>query len=346
MHRTHLLLAPLLLALSGGPLLAVPPPAPPAPPTAADHPGSTAYTFSAVETSQFVKKGPGFFSPGFLTRVRTPRGATGKLPVVAFAHGKLLYFDPDLYGKLLDHLCLKGCVVVDVEYEGYLAGALTKDHARFAERFLVGVHEAVRRTPAADPAAVVYVGHSLGARVALIAADQAASNASGQGDPVPVALVLHAFADSRTPVGAAKPAVLGPGGVARRLPKSIEVTLCEYADDSIAGPATSFAALLFADLPSDRKQWLRALSFATQPPLVADHMTPLVGGSTFGVGGGKPSLDALDHHFVWKITAGVALARTGRDARAEKWCYAAGRTDGGKASDGSDCRSEVVRSSF
>jgi hypothetical protein len=331
-----------LLCLSGT-IVALPPAAPPAAPTAADHPGSATYAYGDVDTTSFVKKPPGLFSPGFLTRVHVPRGASGKLPVVAIAHGKFLYYDPDLYGKLIRHLCLKGCVVVDVEYEGYLAGLFTKDHARFAERFRIGVREAIQRTPVADPTALVYVGHSLGARVALIAAEEAA--AKKQSDPVPTALVLHAFDDSRPPTGAASPEVLGPGGVARRVPANVEVTLVEYADDTIAGPSTPYARLLYAELPVSRKQWLRVPGLATQPALVADHLAPLTGGSSFGFGG-KPALDAIDQHVVWKITAGVALARTGRDPRAEPWCYGTRREDCGVASDGTAYKLEVIKSSF
>lgn len=344
MFRTLALVTLAALSLAGV-AVGLPPPSPPSAPTSPDHPGSATYAYTAVDTTSFVKKPPGFFSPGFLTRVHVPRGAAGKLPVVAFAHGKFLYYDPELYKKLIDHLCLKGCVVVDVEYEGYLAGIFTKSHAKFAERFLLGVREAIRRTPVADASAVVYVGHSLGARVALVAADQATT--STVGDPVPVALVLHAFDDSKPPTGAASPVVLGPGGVARRLPKSIEVTIAEYADDTIAGPASMYSALLYAELSVDRKQWLRANGLTTtQPPLVADHLAPLTGGSTLGLGGNKPALDAIDEHFVRKLSAGVALARTGRDARAEKWCYGAGREDGGTASDGSPYRFQIMRSSF
>ena len=126
MSRSPLVvLALLALAVAAPSVGALPPAAPPAVPTASDHPGAASYAYTDVDTTRFVKKPPGFFSPGFLTTVLTPRGAVGKLPVVAFAHGKFLYYDPDLYAKLLTHLCKKGCVVVDVEYEGFLAGALS-----------------------------------------------------------------------------------------------------------------------------------------------------------------------------------------------------------------------------
>jgi len=329
--------APAALAQAG-------PPAPPPPPAVAAHPGSSTYAYATLDTTKFTLK-DSFFGAGYVTEVRVPRGAQGKLPLVVFAHGKALYFSSTLYGAFLDHLARKGAIVASVEYEGYLAGIVSTDHGKFARRFLRGMQETLRRYPQADASQVVFVGHSLGARVAVVAAAYATGQDAQGAIPDPTALVLHAFDDSRPPTGASRPAVLGASGVARDVARSVEVTVLEYAGDTTAGPQKGYAQGLYDALAVDRKQWIRAKSYATDPRLTTDHLTPLSGGPAW-TPGGTPRLDALDRHFVWKITAGVILARTGRDPLAAPYAYGNLREDGGTASNGGLVRHEVVRQSF
>ena len=269
------------------------------------HPGSNVYRYSAFTTTDFKT------ADGKSVRVWTPTGATGKLPMVAFGAGKSLG-NPTNYQAMFEHLVKKGVVVANIQFEG---GFFDTDFVKFAGWFNKAVKETLAKTPSADATQVYYAGHSLGSKVSVIAAALATTLDTTNAFVDPKGLVLMSYDNSRGPTNGGdlkNPAA----GYAVKVGAGVRSMILEFEDDSIAGPAKTYASALYGKLPSTQKQWIRVKgkNLGSTYALAADHNTPLTGGGAPANIGGAAALNALDWHMTWKVVAGMPLAAGSSDA--------------------------------
>ena len=322
----------------------------PAPP----HPGSAEKLFS-VGVEEKASYGPS----GASVVLFRPSGP-GPFPLLGFVHGKQLFeggFNPldpvpgYAYRDLLQHVASKGYLVLFVRVE---QGLLDADHARMADDFLDAVQHALDTEPTVDPQAVAYAGHSMGAKVSLIAAGKATALDPGDAYADPTALYLMAYENSPPPVG---DYVDARTFVEDWQDEPVWVSFLDAADDSIApwNGANPNSKKTYDVLGAAHKQivLLHGSGFGdpnpiTVPELHDDHAAPM---SISGKNGGLSDfamptsyLDALDWYGYWKILVG------GLDYHFYEgpidWAYGALRTHGGVLPNGTIITHEVAAESL
>lgn len=269
------------------------------------HPGSNVYAYSGFTTTDFKT------TDGKSVRVWAPTGATGKLPLLAFGAGKSLG-NPVNYQAMFEHLAKKGMVVANIQFEGSF---FDTDFVKFAGWFNNGVKQTLAKSTLADPTRVYYAGHSLGSQVSVIAAALATTLDTANAYVDPKGMILMSYDNSRGPTNGGdlnNPAA----GYAVKVAPAVRSMILEFEDDSIAGPAKTYAQALYGKLPSSQKQWVRVKgkNLGSTYALSADHNSPLTGGGAPANIGGAAALNALDWHMVWKVVAGMPLSTTSADA--------------------------------
>jgi hypothetical protein len=310
---------------------------------ATNHPGSRQYPegVDLVETTLGPAK--------CASLIYIPKGP-GPFPVLGFVHGKQLFEGSSGFGTtelgrtyrpLLEHVAKKGYVVVFVRVEKNL---LDGDHVRMADDFLGALEAALVLVSKADASKVAYAGHSMGAKVVLIAAAKATTLDTAGVFHDPTLVVPMAVENTPPPFGAASDA----RDFVKNLPAGqLWVTFLAGAADTTApwnDPSKPNAKAIYDVLPAKGKQIILlhgsgpadALNPSTSPTLLADHMFP---GAIEGKNGGlsdlasPPShLDALDWYGVWKVLVG-ALDYHFKDGN-PVWAYGELRTHGGTLPDG------------
>jgi hypothetical protein len=329
----------------------VPPPADPCPgclitsQPPLPHPGAKGpLALAAAETIGYGKG----FQESYKSMLVLRPSAPGVYPTVLFVHGKQLYEGGGFPGQLgqpyrafLEHIASHGYVVAFVRVE---SGLLDADHLAMADRLLAASKVLADKVSLSDPAKVAYVGHSMGAKVALLAAWRATAGDGANAFPDPAAVFAFAVSNEPPPIGNFENAL----DKVKLIPASAPTwfTLATADDDTIApwnDPKKPNAAALYAALATTQKQLLVVHGSGkddpnppTSPELVDDHSAPLsLVGKVGGVAGfaTPPSfLDALDWYGFWKWTVG------GLNFHFKKgdptWAYGDLRGHGGKTAQG------------
>jgi hypothetical protein len=299
------------------------------------NPGSSVYAYSSFTTLDYKT------TDGKSVRIWTPVGATGKLPMVAFGAGKSLG-SPVNYQAMFEHLVKKGMVVANIQFEG---GFFDTDFVKFAGWFNNAVKQTLAKAPLADPAQVYYAGHSLGSQVSVIAAALATTGDTANAFVDPKGLVLMSYDNSRGPTNGGdlnNPAA----GYAAKVGAGVRTMILEFEDDSIAGPAKTYASALYNKLPVTKKQWVRVKgkNLGSAYGLTADHNTPLTGGGAPANIGGAAANNALDWYMVWKAVAGLPLSATSTDAAS--YLVGPNLLFGGKGTDGVNLTHTLMGQNF
>ena len=287
------------------------------------HPGSNVYRYTSFTTTDFKT------TDGKSVRIWAPVGATGKLPLLAFGAGKSLG-NPVNYQAMFEHMAKKGLVVANIQFEGSF---FDTDFVKFARHFNNAVKQTLVKSTVADASQVYYAGHSLGSQVSVIAAALATTQDTANAFVDPKGMILMSYDNSRGPSNGGdlnNPAA----GYAVKVAPSVRSMILEMEDDTIAGPAKTYAQALYGKLPSLNKQWVRVKgkNFGSTYGLTADHNTPMTGGGAPLNIGGVAVNNSLDWNMVWKAVTGVPLAATSADAAA--FVTGPKLINAGKAADG------------
>ncbi|MBI5610564.1 MAG: hypothetical protein HY902_16930 [Deltaproteobacteria bacterium] len=274
--------------------------------------------------------------------------AAGSYPTVLFAAGKQLYQGGGLPGQLgygyrafLEHIASHGYAVAFVRVE---QGLLDSDQLRMADDLLAASQTLWQQVAAARADQVAYVGHSMGAKVALLAAWRATAGDANQEHPDPQAVLAFAAANEPPPMGTYQDAT----DKLKQVPADVPTwfTLATGDDDEVApwnAAGKSNASALYQALATPHRQLLVLHGTGagdpnppTKPELSDDHAAPL---SIEGKNGGAADfampashLDALDWYGFWKWTVG-ALDFHFKGGH-PSWAYGALRTHGGTTADG------------
>jgi len=322
---------------------------PPAP-----HPGGKGpHPLSAKQTLAY---GSGFGQGYKQMLVYAPLTA-GVWPVLLFVPGKQLASGGGLvpklgypYDALLQHVASHGFVVALVSVE---QSALDADHQRMADDMLAAQAVLTSKVTTADGDKVAYAGHSMGAKVALLAAYKAINLDTLDKIADPVALILFAISNDPPPIGTYQDAV----PLAKQLVPSAATwyTFVQAHDDAVApylDAKKPNAAALYAALQTEHKQLLVLHGTGagdpndpSTPELHDDHAWPLTvegkPGSLADFAMPDSHLDALDWYGSWKILVGVL--RFHFQAGDPQWGYGALRTHGGVGPQGKVITHEVYQ---
>lgn len=274
--------------------------------------------------------------------------ATGLFPTVFFVHGKQLFEGGGMpakfgypYRTFLEHIASHGYVVAFIRVED---GLLDADHLRMADDLLAATQAVFDKVSVANKSKVAFVGHSMGAKVVLLAAWKTLNSDQQNQWPDPQAVLMYAVSNEPPPMGQFQNALDKAKVMYKDAPTWF--TFATGDDDDIApwnDPKKPNAAALYDALPTEKKQLLVVQGTGTndpnpptKPELVDDHSAPL---SIEGKPGGMADfampashLDALDWYGYWKWTVGALNFHfKGGDA---KWAYGDLRQHGGETADG------------
>lgn len=329
-----------------GCLFSQPPPAP--------HPGAKGpHALAPAETLDY---GSGILDNYKKLLVVRPAKA-GVYPTILFAHGKQLYegggFPAKLahpYRAFMEQIASHGYVVALVRVE---KGLLDADHLRMADDLLAASQVLFDKITFAHPDKVAYVGHSMGAKVALLAAWKSLADDPAKKWADPAAVLAFSVSNEPPPVGA----FVDARDKLKLIPADAATwfTLATGDDDSIApwnDPQKPNAAALYDTLATQKRQLLVLHGTGkddpnppTSPELVDDHSAPLsiegkVGGAAdFAMPPGH--LDGSDWYGVWKWTVGALNYHfAGGDP---KWAYGELRSHGGLTASGQVIKHQVVK---
>lgn len=281
----------------------------------------------------------------------------GVYPTILFAHGKQLYegggFPAKLgypYRAFMDQVASHGYVVAMVRVE---QGLLDGDHVRMASDLLAASEVLFDKITFANPDKVAYVGHSMGAKVVLLAAWKTLADDTAKQWADPAAVLAFSVSNEPPPVGT----FVDARDKLKLIPADAPTwfTLATGDDDSIApwnDPQKPNAAALYDTLTTAKRQLLVLHGTGkddpnpqTTPELVDDHSAPLsingkVGGAAdFAMPAGK--LDGGDWYGFWKWTVGALNFHfAGGDP---KWAYGAMREHGGLTATGQVIKHQVVK---
>lgn len=314
----------------------------PAPP----HPGAKgSYALAPEDTFEY---GAGGLGPSYKQVYVVRPDATGIFPVVFFVHGKQLHegggFPAKLahpYKAFLHHIAAHGYVVAFVRVE---QGLLDADHLRMADDLLTATQVVFDKVSLADPNKVAYVGHSMGAKVVLLATWKTLNTDSANKWVDPRAVLAFSVSNEPPPLGEFQNALDKAKVMYKDAPTWF--TFATGDDDDIApwqDPKKANAKALYDALQTERKQLLVVHGTgpgdpnpSTKPELVDDHAAPL---SIEGKPGGLADLampashlDALDWYGFWKWTVGALDFHFKQGD--PKWAYGSERQMGGQLPDG------------
>ena len=322
-----------------------------------DHPAA-ASKVSQLEPKK-VEYGNGLLE-GFKEMLVIEPLSPGVHPVLFFVQGKQLHTTGGIlsaklgkaYMAMLEHIARRGYIVAFVRVENL---ATDCDFGKMADYLLQASVKLFAKYSTADSDRVAFAGHSMGAKVAILAAARTLlDDKEGKwADPEAV------FAFN---VGNEKPAVcFAPWMDAAAAVKyfdakaQVRFTFVDSDDDAITpykDPKKPNALAIYEALPIKYKQMIVLhgtgkgdKNVATQPELHDDHSACLtVEGSPGGVAGwAMPDshLDALDWYGFWKILAG------GLDFHFlkgdPKWAYGELRSHGGTLPGGGSISHEVFK---
>ena len=321
---------------------------------AGEHPGAKApYAITLGETVGYG----GGIGQGYKDILVIKPVAPGVRPTLFFVPGKQLSegggFIGELgqpYRALLDHVAGHGYNVAFVRVE---QNALDGDHERMATDLLDATNVYFAKVSTADPTKVVFAGHSMGAKVAFLAAWKTlATDMDGQWVD-PAAVLCFALANDKPAFGAYTSAVDKAKQIVAEEPTRF--TFIEADDDTIApwnDPAKPNAGAVYAAMPTQLKQIIVLhgtgdgdKNAKTSPELHDDHSAPLtIEGKPSGIAGWTlpaSHLDALDWYGYWKFVVGaMQVAFDGGD---EKWAYGDLRSHGGTRPDGTVVQHEIAK---
>ena len=215
------------------------------------------------------------------------------LPITIFFHG-FTAVDPIVYREWIDHIVLRGGVVIYPDYQP--VNPFGADWDTFLPNSLDAVHAALDRLTEESGASptdlrTATVGHSLGG---VLAVGYAAA-AADQGLPRPAAVMA-------VEPGGCRDCGELPGGDGVPLPNLDEIDAATFAiimvgdDDTVVGddPAKKIWSEL-TSIPLDQRDYVTLRSdFHGLPPLRATHLQP----QTARFGG---RVDALDWYGTWKF---------------------------------------------
>ena len=322
----------------------------PAPP----HPGAKGELALAPEDT--FEYGAGGLGPNYKQVYVLRPDKPGIFPVVFFVAGKQLYegggFPAQLaypYKAFLQHVAAHGYVVAFVRVE---QGLLDADHLRMADDLLAATTVVFDKVSVADPNKVAFVGHSMGAKVVLLAAWRTLNTDQKNEFCDPRAVLAFAVANEPPPLGSYLNAVDKAKVMFKDAPTWF--TFATGDDDDTApwnDPKKPNAKALYDALQTERKQLIVVNGTGsgdpnpqTTPELADDHAAPL---SIEGKPGGMADLampashlDALDWYGYWKWTVG-ALDFHFKQGDA-KWAYGDARALGGQLADGTQLLHKVV----
>ncbi|MSP90348.1 MAG: hypothetical protein EXR79_00855 [Myxococcales bacterium] len=318
------------------------------------HPGSPG-KYSSLSEPLEIAYGSGF-GQGYKSVLIVKPFAPGPFPVLFFVPGKQLATGGGLVQKLghpyldfLEHVASHGYIAAFVRVE---AGLIDADHERMADDLLAAMKVTLKDVNAADPTKVALAGHSMGAKVALIAAWKIL-NLDLKGEyPMPAAALLFALANEPPPIGGYYDACAKAKEIVPAAPTWF--TFVQADDDTTAthkDPKKPNANGCYAALQTQKKQIIVLHGTGpgdknppTDPELHDDHSAPL---SIVGKPGGLADfattdsyLDALDWYGYWKLTVGALDFHWKGGAKA--WAYGDLRTHGGTAKNGGVIQHEVL----
>ena len=307
-----------------------------------DHPGAKGSSSSL--SPKVLSYKTGFGNGDKQMRVWVPLAAGAK-PVLFFVHGFNLHttggFSSELghaYKALLEHVASRGYVVAFVRVQG---GITSCDHKQMAQLLVEATAELFKQVSKADPTRVAYAGHSMGAKVALLAARRTINQDPKNEWPDPQAVLLFNLDNSKPPVCLAKFEDAKQAASELLKDEKVRITFVHTDDDKVSPykDKTKGALAVYEALKLTWRQFIVLHGTGkddpnppTNPELADDHAASLtVNGNVGGIAdiGLPPSkLDALDWYGYWKILVGALDFHFQKgDA---KWAYGALRTHGGK----------------
>jgi hypothetical protein len=307
-----------------------------------NHP-ATKGTTSLLEPNKIAYK-TGFGNGDKEMRVWVPLAA-GTKPVLFFVHGFNLHTtggfgQSDLgnaYIKLLEHVASRGYIVAFVRVQ---SGVTDCDHKAMAQKLVDASAVLLDKVSTADGTKVVFAGHSIGAKVALLAARRTINQDPKNEWPDPTAVLLFNLDNSKPTVCFS--AFENAKAAASELlaDAKVRVTFVHTEDDKISPykDKTNGALAVYEALKLKWRQFIVLHgtgngdpNAVTKPELHDDHAGPLtVEGNVGGIAdfGLPPShLDALDWYGYWKILVG-AMDFHFKQGDAT-WAYGAMRVHGG-----------------
>lgn len=326
----------------------------------ADHPA--AKTTASLMEPQDIEYGSGMFEGFKEMRVYKPL-KPGVLPVLFFVPGKQLHktgslLSPTLghaYQAMLEHVARRGYVVVFVRVENL---ATDCDHGKMADYLLAATQKLFEKVSVADKDRVAFAGHSMGAKVALLAAAKTLNDDKDGKWVNPQAVFAFNLSNEKPPVCLApwQDAAAALAYVDAKSP--VRFTFVQTHGDKVApylDPKKPNTVAVYNGLKVTHRQIIVLHGTgkgdpnpATQPELHDDHAAPLtVEGNVGGIADwGLPAshLDALDWYGYWKIlVGGLDFHFYQGDA---KWAYGALRTHGGTLPDGKIVQHEVYKQAW
>jgi len=250
----------------------------------------------------------------------------------------------------LEHVAAHGYIAALVQVE---MNALDADHGRMADDLLAAQKKLPELVTTANMSKIVYAGHSMGAKVALLAAYKNLNTDTKNLIQDPAAVLLFGISNEPPPVGKFQDAQVQ----AKAMWSGADTyfTFVQAKDDTIAPYLDNTkpnGLTLYNALKTDKKQILvlhgtgkgDALNPQTTPQLHADHAAPLtIEGKPGGLAGmalPDSTIDALDWYGYWKLTVGTLdFHFAGGDS---KWIYGTMREHGGNLPGGGYVKHEVL----
>ncbi len=317
-----------------------------------DHPGAKG-SFSLLEPKK-IDYGSGLLEGYKEMLVFQPLQA-GPHPVLLFVPGKSLYATGGLIGQLghaykafCEHVARQGAIVAFVRVE---TGVTDGDHARMAKDLLQAQAKLFASISTADPDRLAYAGHSMGAKVVVLAATTTLDEDPKGVHADPKLVVTMNFSNEKPPLGVYVDAAKKAEGIASEAKVFFDVLTT--ADDAIAPLAAADkpnSQALYDALKMPTRQLIVLHGTgkddpnpSTQPELVDDHSAPLtIEGKPGGIADfvvPASHLDALDWYGYWKHVVGAMRYHfLGGDAT---WAYGAMRVHGGTLPSGEVITHEV-----
>lgn len=263
--------------------------APPTPPTQPETgPGGSTYQFETVHAAHF-----GSVPTGYWQFWPERDGAKSPLPIVVFLHG-FSAVNPETYRAWLDHIVRRGAVVVYPDYQ--TERLIETQSTEFEPNAIAGVKAALASLAdgsagLVDPSRIAFVGHSLGAVLAL----NIAARAEQLGLTMPGAVMAV------EPGGCAE-----CGGISRLLglpyadlstlgQASRAIIMVGDEDQVVSDQGAKVAWERMRNVPLEQRDYVVLHSDHTgRPALIADHYAPLASGT-------DDTVDTLDWYGTWKF---------------------------------------------
>ena len=222
-----------------------------------------------------------------------------KAPVIVFQHGWLA-FNPGVYGAWIEHLVLRGNIVVFPRYQS----DWTTRPAQFLSNSQAAVLDALhvlRTSPThvkPDIDKFALIGHSAGANLSALMA----ASAARVGLPKPKAIIALTPGEVQSV----------PGPNLASIPAETLLVVVAVESDIVVGDGR--ARQIFSEasaIPSTHKKFVLYRSDRRGVPwLIADHLAPTAGSHKFDSGDGpfrtvqmkRAETNALDRAGFWRLT--------------------------------------------